>query len=300
MATDAERKPPSCAWCGAEWDAAARHLPGRTRCGSCGAATTDPWPTAEQLERAYASYRPESGRFASAGDALLRRTRALLGVRVDRIAPPGPVLDVGAGEGSLLDALEARGREALGLERRSRREDVRESDISEVEGEWAAIVFWHTLEHLPAPGAAFDRACALLRPGGILLVAAPNDASLQARAFGDRWFHLDLPRHLVHLPAAALIARLRSHGLRVTRVSHWRGGQVLFGWLHGMVGKLPGRPDLYEAIRRPEARSRPMPAPRRAVALAAAVLLFPLAALASAVEVAARRGGTVYVEARRD
>jgi hypothetical protein len=128
----------------------------------------------------------------------------------------------------------------------------------------------------------------------------PNTASLQARVFGDRWFHLDLPRHLVHLPAAALTARLRSLGLAVTRVSHWRGGQVLFGWLHGLVGALPGRLDLYDAIRRPEARSRPMPGHRRALALAAAVALSPLAALASALEVALRRGGTVYVEARRD
>ena len=94
--------------------------------------------------------------------------------------------------------------------------------------------------------------------------------------------------------------RLRSLGLEVTRVSHWRGGQALFGWLHGLVGTLPGRPDLYDAIRRPEARSRPMPGRRRALTLGAGVVLLPVAALATITEVAARRGGTVYVEARRD
>jgi hypothetical protein len=130
-------------------------------------------------------------------------------------------------------------------------------------------------------------------------VAVPNAASLQARIFGDRWFHLDLPRHLVHLPAKTLTARLEELGLGVTRVSHWRGGQALFGWLHGMVGTLPGRPDLYDAIRRPEARSAPLPGGRRAVALGVAVALFPVAAVATAVEVVAKRGGTVYVEARR-
>lgn len=65
---------------------------------------------------------------------------------------------------------------------------------------------------------------------------------------------LDLPRHLVHLPSAALIDRLRSLGLAVERISYWRGGQVVFGWLHGLVGMLPGHPDLYDAIRRPEAQ----------------------------------------------
>jgi SAM-dependent methyltransferase len=274
-------------------------MPGRIRCASCGTATTDPWPSARALQDAYARYRPEAGRFSGVGDAVLWRTRASLARRIDRLAPPGPVLDVGAGDGALLEALAARGREALGLERDPRRPDVREADITDLDAKWSAIVFWHALEHLPAPGHAVDHACAHVPPGGVLLVAIPNTASLQARVFGDRWFHLDLPRHLVHLPAETLLERLRSRGLTPIRVSHWRGGQVLFGWLHGVVGSLPGHPDLYDGIRRPEARSMPMTGRRRALALAAGAALLPAAALAALVEVVARRGGTVYVEARR-
>jgi len=292
--------PANCAWCDAPFGPSATRLGGRTRCTYCGSATTDPWPTAAELKRAYARYRPESGRFAGIGDAVLRRTRASLAQRVDRLAPPGPVLDVGAGDGTLLDALHARGRTVLGLERDSRRADVQEADITELEEEWSAIVFWHSLEHLPSPGQAIDHAGRHVRPGGLLVVAVPNTGSLQAQVFGDRWFHLDLPRHLVHLSALALTDRLGSLGLTVTRVSHWRGGQALFGWLHGLIRTLPGRPDLYDAIRRPEARSAPTPGRRRLLALGAATILFPIAALATALEVAIRRGGTVYVEARRD
>ena len=112
------------------------------------------------------------------------------------------MLDVGAGDGVLLDALAGRGRIALGLERRSRRPDVREQSLDELEGEWAAVVFWHSLEHLRDPGEAIRHAARLLRSGGVAVVAVPNADSLQARAFGDRWLHLDLPRHLVHLAAA--------------------------------------------------------------------------------------------------
>jgi SAM-dependent methyltransferase len=288
-----------CPWCGAELGPAPSRPAGRRRCPACGVATTDPWPTPAELEGAYERYRPESGRFAGVGDSVLRRTRARLAARIDEEAPPGPVLDVGAGDGTLLDALRSRGRHALGLERNSRRGDVREAEIRELDESWSAIVFWHSLEHLPAPGPAIDHAGRHLRPGGVLLVAVPNSASLQALVFGDRWFHLDLPRHLVHLHARALTTRLRSLGLTVTRVSHWRGGQLLFGWLHGLVGTLPGRPDLYDAIRRPEARSRSMPARTRVLALGAGVALFPVAALATLLEVALRRGGTIYVEARR-
>ena len=303
MSTDREagrgQAPVQCVWCGASLVQSGTRLAGRIRCGACGAATTDPWPGAEELRRAYARYRPESGRFSGMGDAFLRRTRGQLAARIDRLAPPGPVLDVGAGDGSLLDALAARGREAVGLEPEPRRPDVRDADVTELDEEWSGIVFWHSLEHLPRPGAAIDHAARRLTPGGAMVVAVPNTASLQARTFGDRWFHLDLPRHLVHLPARALSARLDSLDLTVTRISHWRGGQALFGWLHGLVGSLPGRPDLYDAIRRPEARSRPMSPVRRGAALGAGVLLFPVAVLATAVEVLARRGGTIYMEARR-
>jgi SAM-dependent methyltransferase len=290
-----------CAWCGAELAAGGRRARGRVECGACGASNVDPWPSREALAEAYAGwYRPSAGRFTGLGDAFLRRSRGALARRLDRIAPPGPVLDVGSGDGALLDALRARGREALGLELSARGRGVREADITEVEeSDWAAIVFWHSLEHLPEPGRALARAAAILRPGGVVVVAVPNSDSLQARLFGDRWFALDFPRHLVHLSADTLLRRLHELGLRRTRVSHLRGGQVVFGWVHGFVDLLPGRPNLYDAIRRPEARSAPLSGGRRAYALIAATALLPLAVAAALLEAALGRGGSVYVEAVR-
>jgi SAM-dependent methyltransferase len=253
-----------------------------------------------ELERAYGSwYRPARGRFSGFGDRLLHRLRGRTARRIDEIAPPGPVLDVGAGDGALLDALSALGRQATGLERRSEREDVREAELVDVEDRWAAIVLWHSLEHLRDAGAALDHAAGLLEPGGALVIAMPNPASLQARVFGDRWFAWDLPRHLVHVPARTLLTRLRAIGLRPSRVSYLRGGQVVFGWVHGIVGALPSHPDLYDAIRRPEARREPMTSGRRALVLVAAILALPMAAACAGVEALLRRGGTVYVEAHR-
>ena len=287
-----------CAWCGAALEPETGT--GTLLCGRCGARTTWPVPTDEELDRAYGSwYRPERGRFGGPGDRLLRRLRGRLARQLDRVSPPGPILDVGAGDGALLDALAATGREAVGLERHSDRADVREADVAEVEGTWAAIVFWHSLEHLRDAGATLGEAAGRLEPDGVMVVAMPNPASLQARAFGERWFALDLPRHLVHVPADVLLARLRDLGLRPSRVSYTRGGQIVFGWLHGIVGTLPGNPDLYDAIRRPEARRTPISAGRRALVLGVATLALPIAAACAAVEVALRRGGTVYVEAKR-
>jgi SAM-dependent methyltransferase len=272
-------------------------------CAACGAASTHPPPDDAELEAAYAGwYRPATGRFSGGGDRLLRRSRATLARRIDERAPAGPVLDVGCGEGVLLDALHARGREAVGLERVALRPDVRAREAAEFDerpGEWAAVVFWHSLEHLREPAVALERAFELLRPGGLLVIAVPNFESWQARLLRARWFGLDVPRHLVHLPASTLIEFVRGRGLGIERVSYWRGGQVMFGWLQGLVGALPGHPDLYDAIRRPQARSRRLAPGGRVAAVAAALALAPTAAGLAVVEVLARAGGTVYLEARR-
>jgi SAM-dependent methyltransferase len=293
--------PTACPWCGTPRDDRWRALPGRVRCPHCGVALTDPWPTPAELAAAYGTwYRPESGRrFSFVGDALLRRTRGLLARRLDDIAPPGPILDVGAGDGTLIDALRRRGREAVGLERDARHPHVRDATLAETDGEWAAVVFWHALEHLPDPGDAIDQAARLLGSDGVVVVAVPDNASLQAAAFGAGWLHLDMPRHLVHLTGAALTAGLERRGLTVERTSRTRGGQIVIGWLDGLVGALPGRLDLYQALRRPTARSAAQPLPRRLAACAAAVALLPVAAAGAWLEVVAGRSGTVYVEARR-
>jgi Methyltransferase domain len=263
-----------CEWCGKPLGPGSQRLAGRTRCRRCGAATSDPVSDAE-LDRAYDGwYRPDDGRFAGPGDAILRRSRGHL-------------------------ALAGRCRSAVGLERSSTRPDVRSGEVAEVEGPWAAIVLWHALEHLRDAGGALAHLASSLAPDGVIVIAMPNPDSLQAKAFGDRWLALDLPRHRVHVPTVTLLGRLRDLGLRIERVDHLRGGQAIFGWLHGLVGSLPGRPDLYAAIRRPDARSAPMPPATRAAALAAAVVLLPAAAALALAEAALGRGGSTYVEARR-
>src|SRR5712691_4390431 len=303
LAYSRTQAPPAvqCAWCDHRFDSTDDHLTGRVRCARCGVATTSPWPSDEQLNAAYADwYRPQSGRFSGLGDKVLRRTRSALADRLHRILPPGPVLDVGAGDGTLVEAFVRRGREAVGLEPHASGPHIRNAEVEETDGTWSAVIFWHSLEHLRQPARALSHAATLLAPGGTLVVAVPNATSLQARAFGDRWLALDLPRHLVHLSPPALLSKIEALGLRVERVSYLRGGQVVFGWVHGFVGKLPGHPDLYKAIRRSEARQAAQSPAIRLYALAAAVAVLPFALASAAVEVTARSGGTIYIEARRE
>jgi SAM-dependent methyltransferase len=291
-----------CAWCGHRLGGDDEHRTGRIRCTRCGVATTWPWPSDEQLAGAYATwYRPGAGRFSGLGDAVLRRTRSALASRLHQILPPGPVLDVGAGDGTLVAAFRRYGREATGVDPYASGSSphVRAAEFEDMTGTWSAVIFWHSLEHLRRPVRALRHAATLVVPGGVLIVAVPNAASLQARLFGDRWLALDLPRHLVHITPPALLSQIEALGFQIERVSYLRGGQVLFGWLHGITGRLPGRPDLYDAIRRGEARQAALSPAFRLYALAAAAVALPLALAGTIAEAATRSGGTIYVQARR-
>lgn len=265
-------------------------------------ATTSPWPSDEQLGEAYAVwYRPTGGRFSGVGDAVLKRTRSALASRLQRVLPQGPVIDVGAGDGTLVEAFRRHGREAVGVDPYASGSNphVRAVEFEAMTGSWSAVIFWHSLEHLRRPVRSLRHATGLVVPGGVLVVAVPNARSLQARLFGDRWLALDLPRHLVHISPPALLSEIEAAGFQVERVSYLRGGQVLFGWLHGLVGRLPGHPDLYDTIRRSEARQAAQSPGLRLYALGAAVVALPFALVGTAIEVATRSGGSIYVQARR-
>ena len=227
--------------------------------------------------------------------------RATLAGKLNRTLPPGPVLDVGAGDGNLVRAFKSRGRQAVGVDpyAAANHPDVRNVRLEDMDGTWSAVIFWHSLEHLRQPVRALRHAATLVAPGGVLIVAVPNAASMQARVFGDRWLHLDVPRHLVHITPGALISTIESLGFRVEQVSNVRGGQGLFGWLHGLVAHFPGHPDLYDAIRREDARQAAQGPLSRIYTLAAGVVALPVALGATAAEVVRGSGGSIYVQARR-
>ncbi len=290
-----------CAWCGTELDDRARRN-GRADCGACGSATTDPVPDEQSLNAAYGAwYWPASGtRFGRIGDAMLRRSRASVAGRIDEVAPPGPVLDIGAGEGYLVDALAGLGRDASGIDRDSAHPRVSERELGTVEGEFAAIVLWHALEHLPDPKETVELAAGKLLPGGVIVIAVPNYDSLQSRVFGDAWLHLDLPRHLTHLAKDGLESGLKRTGLEPTADSGLKEGQLVIGWLQGLVGLLPGHPDLYQSLRRKSARRIEVGPGKRAYAIGAGVLAFPLAVACALVEQIIGRPGTIYIEATNE
>jgi SAM-dependent methyltransferase len=208
-------------------------------CRSCGAGTTLPLVTDEQLPPFYpVGYGPYDERMNGLERLVSRGIRALQGWSALRSAPlaalagrpPGRGLDVGCGRGDLAAALSGRGWTMSGIEpspsactsAARRGIDVRCGTLATVPlqpGSYDAVIFHHSLEHTTDPVTALRRVAAALAPGGLVLITVPNFASWQARRFASSWFHLELPRHRIHFTPSALAQALRRATLEVLSIS---------------------------------------------------------------------------------
>jgi SAM-dependent methyltransferase len=246
------------------------------------------------------AYRPGAPRLSGLAAPVLRafdrRRLALLDA-----APGARLLDAGAGRGRFVATARAAGYDAAGIEpspRGPRNPLITEVSIDEAAiaaGSLDAVTLWHVLEHLDDPRAALARIASWLAPGGTLLVGVPNIASWQARLGGERWYHLDVPRHRVHFSPAGLEALLRACGFTPLRTTHILLEQNQFGIWQSLVNRLTRQPSyLYNVLKRN--------APVRSSDLVVSVLALALAPVSAVVELIAglaRRGGTIAVLAQR-
>jgi SAM-dependent methyltransferase len=104
------------------------------------------------------------------------------------------------------------------------------------------IALWHVIEHVPEARALVAALAARLRPGGVLLMAAPNPESMQLRLFGPRWTHVDAPRHLHLLPISLLDRWAAEEGLRPALSTTTDEGSIgwnWFGWRATLLNMAP-------------------------------------------------------------
>jgi SAM-dependent methyltransferase len=285
-------------------------------CEVCGSGRTWPALDAGAIGAWYpqAYYGTRNVRFNRLFERLTRWFRHRRAAAIRRLIPAGKVLDVGCGRGVTLSFLRAHGFETVGLELSDAAAahardvlglDVRTGDFLDADFEpesFAAIIFWHSLEHLAEPMRALDRARELLAPGGILIVAVPNFASIQARVSGPSWFHLDVPRHYVHFTARALKKSMKSRGFAIIDVAHFSLEQNPYGWIQSLLNRVFEHDLLYSILKEPAARRhqlRSFPLQTIATSIAGALLL-PVAMALMMVETMLRRGGTVEVYGRKE
>jgi len=284
------------------------------RCGACGLGWTSPALPDGEIGAWYPPgyYGAENRRFHWTLELLVRLFRYRRARVIRRRVRPDRVLDVGCGRGAILGYLRSFGYAVQGVElnehaawhaRNRLGIDVHIGQVADApleNGSFAAVIFWHTLEHFSEPFKALDRARALLKPGGLLAVAVPNSESLQARWTGSSWFHLDIPRHYTHFGRRSLERALSERGLEIVQTDHFSLEQNPYGWIQSLLNLLGLEFNLlYDWLKDPTSRMRPLrefPAQSLFTALLLPVLV-PLSIGLTLLEAALRRGGTVEVYA---
>lgn len=140
----------------------------------------------------------------------------------------GAILDVGCGNGEFLAKMRSLQWQVAGVEpdaggSRVAREhfalDVWENLAQIPDHVFDVVTMSHVLEHLPDPLKSLTECRRVLRPGGRLIVATPNIASLGFQRFGSAWVHLDPPRHLQIFTSQSLRNCVESAGFSVETVS---------------------------------------------------------------------------------
>jgi SAM-dependent methyltransferase len=251
-------------------------------------ARLDPLP--DNLPRYYPSQYWFEGGAANVWRKLVLLDHVRFTGRVQRI------LDAGSGGGLFAELLRRRGVEAFALDislhaarLAARGAPAVAADFGDApfsDATWDAIAMFHTLEHVPDPRRHLGSAHRLLRPGGRLIIAVPNFASLQRRIFGARWNGLDLPRHLYHFRAQDLQALLEQSGFRVT-------GRRYFSWRDSPAGLATTLAPALDPMAR-LIRGCPNP-----LAIAAFAALTALCIPFTALEAALRQGSVVLMRAER-
>jgi len=211
------------------------------RCDSCGLMFRAELPTEEELEQIYDGSYFCSGLGDTGGQGyndylseaeLHRETARRRLERLERLAPPGRLLDVGAAAGFFVAEAAARGWDACGIDiaaemvvwgRAQLGVVLERQTVAELDAEPAsfdAVTMWDYIEHAVDPRGDLARAHELLRPGGAVALSTGDAGSFAARVSGAHW-HLLTPRHHNYFfTAASLRQLLRRLGFEVVYEGH--------------------------------------------------------------------------------
>jgi SAM-dependent methyltransferase len=285
-------------------------------CDECGFDVTTPQPGAEEMDAYYPSgyYGTiEDRRFPHFVETLQNALYTLRVREVEAVANSGPgrVLDVGCGRGVLLQEFRRRGWEVQGTElseqaasyaRQTLKIPVEIGSLETLHfpaNHFDAVTLWHVLEHVVNPRALLAEINRILKPDGVLLIAAPNFGSLEARVSKDKWFHLDVPRHVTHFSQDTLENALNESGFDVRHESGFAPEYDFFSFIQSALNLCGLRHNLlYDVVRGKQAKvlsGEPAPWWQIAASLVLGAVLGILSVPATLLAGFTGQGGTISI-----
>jgi SAM-dependent methyltransferase len=216
-------------------------------CTKCGLGHTTPMPA--DLSKYYYNY--YGNRHGITSKMCRRRSLGFIERMKNKSTGGNRLLDVGCGDGSFLLAARDAGWKVVGTEiypepARFFGLDVRPS-LHHIDDDerFDCITMWHSLEHMKNIKETLRLIEGILVPGGHLIIAVPDNKSVQAKIFGPRWLHLDVPRHLYHFDPISLHFGLKNAGFRVFDTRRNELEYDLIGWSQSAMNSLNGTPNIF-------------------------------------------------------
>ncbi len=196
------------------------------RCGICDVVYKAPFPKQETLKAGY-----EESIDNQYVTLLPERRASFLGVikNIERRVKRGRLLDIGCGEGTLLDIARQRGWDVTGVEPNKHFVAWAEKNyhLSILQGDahhlrlcknyYDVITLLDVIEHVHNPDLYLKRCYQLLAPGGVIFISTPNFDSIISRVMRRRWFYI-LSIHVFYFTTKTLSALLRKSGFVSVKV----------------------------------------------------------------------------------
>lgn len=285
------------------------------KCRNCGLTYVNPQPSKDELPEYYSGdYHMEAPFFYDRFNARSRykKLKKIAGKQTGRI------LDVGCGRGIMLKIFKESGWETAGTEL----SDVSAQYAREVLGvevlneniedsvfdkeHFDVITMFHSLEHLQDPALSLKAIKKLLKPDGLLIIEVPRFNSFYSKIFKDKWFHLDVPRHLFHFDDQSLEKLLAAAGFSITMRKRYALLYDSFGALQSILNYICSELNLLNNINTGRIRVKDIIKSKQKRHMADTIISFllqpllvpPLFALASFLSIF-NTGGTLTVCAKK-
>lgn len=164
------------------------------------------------------------GNYAAQEPALRATFRRLLQALAARGKIGGTLLEIGCGYGYLLDEARPYFSQRVGTDfsdgavrqARERADQVYQGGIDAIAEteQFDCVIATHVIEHVYHPQDFVKALLKRLRPGGCLLIAAPDMGSLWRKLMGARWPSFKLPEHVLYFDAHTLERLMNECGMQ--------------------------------------------------------------------------------------
>ncbi len=159
---------------------------------------------------------------------------------------PGVAFELGCGDGLMLDTLRNLDWKVIGSERTAQSAYfarhklelpvfVGGFDSLKPAPLFDLIFLFQVLEHLEDPARILKQLGQFIKPNGKIIISVPNFDSWQSKVSKEKWFHLDVPRHLHHFSIPSLQIHLRESGLEIEQTNYISLEHDPFGWTQSLL-----------------------------------------------------------------